>query len=381
MIETKSLPKIFLLGTGILLCFSAALMTYSPLIAFTVAKVGGCTSSGIPEGETKCMLPLFAPIYRYFGFQSYLLKVWAMFSPTLMFRVVVAYWSGISVFALFAVIYRSSISRAQQLIMLFFALPGLISTTQRLTRKPAARVATQKHFKPEEIPLSPVQWKCAENLGVEIVKQEAMRIEARVFLSRITSSGALSKMWLGDLAGDTIKLRTIGRIFGDEAEDLKKTLAPGTCKNSLGEDFSARVKNIDSTGAVIISRSAYMPAREPKETASVTGYIWEVGAGNPNFESVRLPSLVNNQSPYKIFLWKNGSFDFFQELAPETTLRFPEGGVNKFQVLGIDPGLGVCPGQGEFRTALTFTGSGQFTGKKTSLTNHVPNSCRSRRNQ
>ena len=56
-------------------------------------------------------------------------------------------------------------------------------------------------------------------------------------------------------------------------------------------------------------------------------------------------------------------------LAANTVFDFGALGVSQFEVLGIDPSLGLDPNNPvAFVTALTFTGQGSFTGTMTPIT-------------
>jgi hypothetical protein len=103
-----------------------------------------------------------------------------------------------------------------------------------------------------------------------------------------------------------------------------------------------------------------------------TGYVYQVGAGNPDFASVSLPNL-GNPNPYSLYLWNGSSFVFDTTLAPDTVFDFQTGGVSEFEVLGIAPSLGLDPeNPTAFITDLTFEGSGQFTGTMSPITASVP---------
>jgi hypothetical protein len=96
-----------------------------------------------------------------------------------------------------------------------------------------------------------------------------------------------------------------------------------------------------------------------------TGYIYQTGLGNPNFASVSLPN-IGNSGPYSLFLWNGTSWVFNTTLAANTIFNFGALGVDRFEVLGIDPSLGLDPNNPvAFVTALTFVGTGDFTGTMT----------------
>jgi hypothetical protein len=98
---------------------------------------------------------------------------------------------------------------------------------------------------------------------------------------------------------------------------------------------------------------------------SAVGFIYDIGAGDPNFASVELPN-VGNPGPYELYLWNGSSFVFDTNVAPDTTFDFASGGVSEFEILGISRGVGLNPNSAtDFVTQLTFEGSGMFTGTMT----------------
>jgi hypothetical protein len=103
-----------------------------------------------------------------------------------------------------------------------------------------------------------------------------------------------------------------------------------------------------------------------------TGYIYQIGSGNPKFASVDLPN-IGNPTPYDLFLWNGTSFVFDTTLGAGTVFDFANSGVSEFEVLGIDPNLGINPtNPTSFITGLTFEGAGSFTGTMTPITTSVP---------
>lgn len=107
------------------------------------------------------------------------------------------------------------------------------------------------------------------------------------------------------------------------------------------------------------------------DPAVATGYIYKTESGNPNFASVELPD-VGNPNPYDLYLWNGSAFVFDTTLGADTLFDFADGGVSEFEVLGIDPSLGLDPDNATaFITALTFEGAGNFTGTMTPVTTEV----------
>jgi len=102
-----------------------------------------------------------------------------------------------------------------------------------------------------------------------------------------------------------------------------------------------------------------------------TGFIYKTGSSDPNFASVELPN-IGNPTPYDLYLWSGSSFVFDTTLAANTTFDFASGGVSEFEILGIDPRLGLNPNTPDFATQLTFESSGTFTGTMTPVISAVP---------
>jgi hypothetical protein len=98
---------------------------------------------------------------------------------------------------------------------------------------------------------------------------------------------------------------------------------------------------------------------------AATGFIYDIGAGDPYFASVELPN-VANPNPYDLYLWNGSRFVFDTTLDPNTVFQFGAGGVSEFEILGIASSVGLNPNSGtDFVTTLTFEGSGRFTGTMT----------------
>jgi len=95
------------------------------------------------------------------------------------------------------------------------------------------------------------------------------------------------------------------------------------------------------------------------------GYKYAIGAGDPKFASVLLPAVQNNSFTLNFLA---GQSLIHQLIAPNMQFFFPEGGVDAFDVTGIDPSANLDPGNvTAFITGLTFVGDGDFTGTMTPL--------------
>jgi PEP-CTERM motif len=110
------------------------------------------------------------------------------------------------------------------------------------------------------------------------------------------------------------------------------------------------------------------------DPAVATGYIYKIGSGDPNFANVELPD-VGNPNPYDLYLWNGSAFVFDTTLAADKVYDFDSvmpGGVSEFEVLGIDPNVGLDPeNTTAFITGLTFESAGNFTGTMTPITTEV----------
>lgn len=103
------------------------------------------------------------------------------------------------------------------------------------------------------------------------------------------------------------------------------------------------------------------------------GYDYEIGTGDPNFQSVVLPTGIGD-GLYDIF-----GFDALGNavlLADDwlggSVFNFGLGGLSRFRVSDIEPGAGLDPANTTaFITGLTFTGNGNFTGTQTPITTFV----------
>jgi len=101
------------------------------------------------------------------------------------------------------------------------------------------------------------------------------------------------------------------------------------------------------------------------------GYDYTIGAGDPNFASVKLPTGIGDNL-FDLYLF-NGTTPFFDtQLTGGQTFTFDDGGVNSFRILGIEPSAGLDPNNPTaFITGLTFVGNGEFTGTMTPITQEV----------
>ncbi len=98
------------------------------------------------------------------------------------------------------------------------------------------------------------------------------------------------------------------------------------------------------------------------------GYDYATGPNDPNFKSVKLP--VIGSSSYTVsYTSQNTTLPTVVAVAPNQQFFFPEGGVSKFSVRGIETIAALSPSNGgAFVTGLTFSARGSFTGTMTPFT-------------
>src|SRR5271166_239448 len=125
---------------------------------------------------------------------------------------------------------------------------------------------------------------------------------------------------------------------------------------------------IDSNGVYHFNLTVQPNTTYYIDPTVATGFIYTIGAGNPNFATVVLPNLQGSE-PYTI-TWDNGLHA--EPVLGGSIFNFlptDQLGVSTFTVRGIDPAGGLDPTSGtEFVTGLTFVAGGSFTGTMTPLT-------------
>jgi hypothetical protein len=130
------------------------------------------------------------------------------------------------------------------------------------------------------------------------------------------------------------------------------TVTPAPDPNS-GPIYNFTVREIKAGQAIFI------------DPLVAIGYKYTIGAGNPNFASVTLPSVGDNLFMLSFLLGQN---TILQQIAANTQFFFPQGGVSAFDVMGIETSAGLDPNNvTAFITGLTFVGDGDFTGTMTPL--------------
>lgn len=102
------------------------------------------------------------------------------------------------------------------------------------------------------------------------------------------------------------------------------------------------------------------------------GYDYQIGAGNPNFKTVLLPTGIGD-GWYELYMWDNGAWVKLADIEGGQQYDFGATGVDRFRVMGIETGAGLSPDDpSAFITGLQFAGTGFFTGTMTAVTVDVP---------
>ncbi len=102
------------------------------------------------------------------------------------------------------------------------------------------------------------------------------------------------------------------------------------------------------------------------------GYDYQIGAGNPNFRTMLLPTDIGD-GMYELYLWENGQWVKVDDVQGGQEYDFGVNGVDRFRILGIETSAGLEPDNPTaFITGLEFVGDGVFSGTMTAITVNVP---------
>ena len=101
------------------------------------------------------------------------------------------------------------------------------------------------------------------------------------------------------------------------------------------------------------------------------GYDYQIGRGDPLFQSVELPDIGDGL--FDLYLFDGSDWIFKTILAAESQYFFTGAGVDRFRILGIETSAALDPTDTTaFVTTLTFAGDGRFTGTMTPIVASVP---------
>lgn len=107
------------------------------------------------------------------------------------------------------------------------------------------------------------------------------------------------------------------------------------------------------------------------------GYDFLIGAGDPNFASVLLPSVGDDIFDLWLFnefdVAYDSGFDLFSGVEFDFLAEIDLFGIDQFRILGIETSAGLDPSDATaFVAGLSFVSDGQFTGKMRPIVENVP---------
>jgi hypothetical protein len=183
-------------------------------------------------------------------------------------------------------------------------------------------------------------------------------------VSMPTSAGLLSGLSLvGNYCSDNGELSVSS---GRWSMPLTPTKAYTTGIYTLG------VYNEDGGNLLNKYELTVLPASQAASTTvPVIGWVWAASPNSPKFATLEIPEL-NNPNPFHIYIWNGTSYTFYQDLKPLTWLQFPEGGVSKFEILGVNPALNINPLGHSVIFGITFSTSGTANFTRTAITKDTP---------
>ncbi len=135
--------------------------------------------------------------------------------------------------------------------------------------------------------------------------------------------------------------------------------------------------SLDTSGSVPVYRFNGVPVHQGVSVLIdpdlAVGFDYAIGAGDPFFESVTLPTGVGDDA-YDLWLWDGAQWaDTGLELFGGQQHVFGGQGVDRFRITGIETSAGLDPRQaGAFTTGVSFVADGLFNGTMTPLVVTVP---------
>ena len=192
------------------------------------------------------------------------------------------------------------------------------------------------------------------------------------------------------LAGNRLQL---GHQYALEiqVQDTRDNTANGAFVNVLSQsrthlNFSPEAANgqgsvylpsLDTSGATPVYRFNGVPVQAGRtvliDPLVALGFDYAIGANDPFFESVTLPTGVGDNL-FDLWLWDGAAWnDTGLDLVGGQQHVFGLGGVDRFRILGIEPQAGVDPyAAGNFTTGVSFVADGSFNGTMTPLVAQIP---------
>lgn len=174
-----------------------------------------------------------------------------------------------------------------------------------------------------------------------------------------------------------------GVISNDNVLTRSRSLFDFTATNSLGSASTVAIPMVRNDLGQVVYQFNQTITPDPQTGVSTltidptvaTGYLYQAGAGDPNFTSFTVPTVGNGA--YHLFLLEGGQYVDVGSVHGGTTYSFSQwgfaNGVSSFEIQGIDPSAGLDPNNATaFATTLTFASGGTFTGTMTPIATPLP---------
>lgn len=141
-----------------------------------------------------------------------------------------------------------------------------------------------------------------------------------------------------------------------------------------GGDLRVQLPVVREDGAYVFSVAVVPGETYYIDPEVAVGYDYAIGAGDPFFASVILPTGIGD-GLYDIYGYdSSGALVLLADnWAGGASFSFGAGGVSRFRVMDIETSAMLDPANvTAFVTGLTFTGAGMFTGTQTPITVDIP---------
>ena len=182
------------------------------------------------------------------------------------------------------------------------------------------------------------------------------------------------------------------------SEDKTDGIASEQESKSNTEQDSPKEENVPKPSIVVTPYSVYIGFATSMGTSSeslmktevskvVIGYEWEALPWSPMFSTVTLPewdvSKEGQQKEYSVYIWDKDSHVLLGGYTLLKDIKFSRDGLrgaSRFKVTGINPALGICPGDRSFTWSVRFTFLGTLGLIRTPITQDLPQgeTCRMR---
>ncbi len=172
----------------------------------------------------------------------------------------------------------------------------------------------------------------------------------------------------GILFGVVLAWLVVPGVAWSSSNDVKGIDIIIKCKNTIPPCPS---KGITAVVWDDVPANKFLPLTIFPDPMPAVGFDFEIGAGDPNFATVTLPTGIGDNQ-FDLFLFDTGVANFVDsgiDLTGGIEYAFGGLGMDRFRILGIESSGGLVP---TFNTDLSFVAGGQFTGSMTPITASVP---------